>query len=175
MANSWEGTWRLITKFLSPPKSSLLASSTTTTVVSNRAQFLNPEEGMMFCLFIKQTVNIVSVQHGGAGFWVITCNWPKNFEICRFYCTTFLDSCLYPSNKEFSFIQNLAFVDGKRSLFINFKIRRYKRWLGCLNGLLPPVFFFSNVVFYNFWCGSNPNFSMDLINDYENFTEEILF
>lgn len=58
---------------------------------------------------------------------------------------------------------------------MNLKARRYKRWLGYLGRFLPPVLFFSNVVFYNFWYGSDPNFSMDLINDYENFTEEILF
>lgn len=69
------------------------------TEVSNRARFRNPELGMLFCLFIKQTVlNIVSVQHCEAGVWLIAWNWQNHFEICRFYCTTFLDSCLYPSN-----------------------------------------------------------------------------
>lgn len=59
---------------------------------------------------------------------------------------------------------------------MNFKVRRYKRQLGCLDGLFPPVFFFSNkVVFYTIWYGSDPNFGKDLVNNYENFTEEILF
>lgn len=80
-------------------KSSLLASSTTSqTEVSYRAQFMNPEVGMLFCSFIKQTLLINSVQHGDAGFWLMAWNWQNHFEICRFYCTTFLDSCLYPSN-----------------------------------------------------------------------------
>lgn len=69
------------------------------TEVSNRAKFRNPELGMLFCLFMKQTLfNIVSVQHGRAGVWLIGWNWQNHFEICRFYYTTFLGSCLYPSN-----------------------------------------------------------------------------
>lgn len=81
-------------------QSSLLASSINSqTEASYRAQFMNPEVGMLFCLFIKQTLlNIISVQHGGAGFWLMAWNWQNHFEICRFYCKTYLNSCLYPSN-----------------------------------------------------------------------------
>lgn len=51
------------------------------------------------------------------------------------------------------------------------RLKDKKRWLGYLDGLLPPVLFISSVVFPNFCYGSDP----DLVNDNENFTEEILF
>lgn len=55
------------------------------------------------------------------------------------------------------------------------RLKDKKRWLGYLDGLLPPVLFISSVIFPNFCYGSDLDFSMDLVDDNENFTEEILF